>query len=832
MCVLVLLCRYRSAAERHVNAHSTAECKQDAKQTSLLSHILRVSGTINRKDIEKNITPFRRSISDTAAPPRGDANDWESRLLVGKAGDTGVALASSIERFGSFPMGLQGRSQRHLHDPQTVRPQPGHTIEFNMAENEQVWYGLCLSEFKEMDVLDERGEACEVQWFDWSHDTTEGGVRVGWYALTTARQPQLFECMADWGHFLDYDKDAKLFHTDDGSSDKNTNTVPRGIDWYNELIRPPPEGQKLTKEQLILGRSLYPLEKLSMADRATGLPTFPAYCSAVTKPGDCEWTAYPREFNKFPIISVEGPKFFENIRYHCKAHNKYSDVTSTLPEEWTIPHHRLRDMRYTRSFILQVQGMYVDTLSVSSVRRRVLEQWTAEALENISYLKREQSAWGFDTQEMQKATNLLLTLTDFVPSDDSLSDLLLTIFQNVIAPQMKEYDRMVCAFDGQLIRIDGTMKCASQVLMKTPAGVGDKKKGQTTTYRRVGSCVLVAVGTEGLCLTTPRLVPGENNESLGNLNRDILSMRRSVLGGLSAPAGYVTDCIRRHKNVLRSSLLDVYPELNTVWQSVEQKDEPVLWGQDIPHREWVFTRRIAGPLKQHGDYHDYVAAIKDIFNQLRLPHNSCSGIDRTPELAQKRWTDYLRSEYTDGTLDVELRKRLRTSILAGPTASEADDDFTKRALRTLGNSAIFHIPPLDNQYIPRRVLRRACQRMLMTSNEINCLFPDHGYANEDNFKHHLYGVHEFYKTRRSLARKFKSGSVISALGSPTRERSRKRRRACQDYVSPDVQGLSVLVHEEILHALEQIENETVRVCVCVCVYHVCVCACVCVCVCV
>jgi len=122
------------------------------------------------------------------------------------------------------------------------------------------------------------------------------------------------------------------------------------------------------------------------------------------------------------------------------------------------------------------------------------------------------------------------------------------------------------------------------VLREPTVSKGQENKN-TRIYKRVAGAVLVAVGLEGLCLHNPQLVPAENNESIAAYVTSILMGRRAVLGSLSAPAGFVTDSIRKHRKVLSECFNSVYPEVEAASRSTAEGSQSVLMLQDIAHRE-------------------------------------------------------------------------------------------------------------------------------------------------------------------------------------------------------------------------------------------------------
>ena len=244
-----------------------------------------------------------------------------------------------------------------------------------------------------------------------------------------------------------------------------------------------------------------------------GMPALPTRCQNGVE--GCSWsTPYEREtYNKNPVITSDGPVFTKGTRYRCATHETtieagVCDINLADEPNLSLNYHRLGNMRYEATLLTEAQATYVDTLTTASVRRRILFKWHSYALKIIQNIKATQKAGMLRTKKLQRSASLLLhVLLDFVPSEKSLQKVLLAIYQQLVLPHMATYNEAVCAFDGQLVRIDGTFKSATTVRQSDPTTRYGKKR---IVQLRVAGAVLVAIGLEGLCLVEPRLVPWES----------------------------------------------------------------------------------------------------------------------------------------------------------------------------------------------------------------------------------------------------------------------------------------------------------------------------------
>jgi hypothetical protein len=741
----------------------------------------------------------------TSKPATGSAA-WESRLHIGKTGYVAKVLSSAIERFGTGSYYGPMSAARMEHDPRTLRPQLGHHVRFHpTGEDEAIWYGVCCGEFSEQDVLGERGLACRIRWFDHAYTESWKGRATNFYQLTETTQLQLFECMQDWGHLLIHEKDCGLF-VDPGEEPHESKANmeceareeyghPDNPNWQEEVAADLSQGEggEPTKEELLMFRAVFAWKLLYFVT-PEGQPRMPETCGKQTQCARaCKWTApFEGQTRHLPLITPDGPLFLTPVRYHCAVHG--GTITAGSKEEDRDPYslnvvyHRLRDMRYRIDAITCLHGAYVDLLTVAGCRRRLMDTWLAHGLHAVTRIKQMQRTLGLHADKLQAGTRVLLALADFVPSDYSISELMLVMYEGLVKPQLPKYDAYVCAFDGQMMRIDGTFKCASVVRAYAPTevrGGGDESRS-AQTVKKVAGCVLVAVGLEGLCLTTPRLVRTENGESISDLAKYIMRKRREVLGSMSAPAAVVTDSIRQHKKLLWAAITEVFPELGaSVTEETMVAEEAVLMLQDIPHREWVFTRQAAFP-KQHPDRADYIAAIQEVFHRLRVRHSpeqqrkEGEAVSAWGRNWQKHGEIATRRKLTEGA----ARNHILRGLLSSASCTTADDALTKVFLEETGRSSVEDKTCLG-AYIPNRILVRAARRLHVPETKIQELFPVQGYTDGDDFLYHLEGVNVFYKVVRSQAHSEPEGVVAHQLGKSRRASKgtgiRASRRRCKEH---------------------------------------------------
>jgi len=849
------VCQFASEMARHIDAHRRQEAKQEAAVTEIWRFVKNHASAVHQEQNDKGITDFRLRMTeknDEGAEARSD--DWSTRLYVGKEGATGRALGASIERFGTLPLHGPSLHQRQHHNPRTILPLKGHTIKFNKTEDsEAIWYGVCCGSFTEQDVLGESGRACVVRWFDLSHTGLLDGNTVNFYELTNLRQPQLLCWMEDWGDLLMHDPKSGFFvDGEDGSHFQEVTTL--SATWYEDEAWAPSDiaTAKASKEELAFTAQIFPTSLLYYVDK-NQQPTMPACCpgktTGQTKP--CKWDAcFAREFLHIPVITTAGPHFLRPVRYFCNVHQcsvtagsvgtqtsqcmegDIEEQKTTDPYSLSMPYYRLGNMRYQPEVVSELQAIYVDNLNVSACRRRLLDGWLSKALNSITQLKLHAKTMGYTATNLQRASALMLALTDLLPSRDVITKLLLTVFQNVVRPQIPAYDAAVAAFDGQLIRVDGTFRAATAIQVSSIEDTACKKqhtlyqkkrtlpaiqnKKPRKVYHKIGGCVLVFAGLEGLMLQTPELVPSENNASIAKCLEYIMGGRRSLLGSLSAPAALCSDSLRSTKPVFVDALCKVYPELDKPTFDTEHQ-EAILLLQDIVHREWVFTQKIARP-KTHPDYAEYRSAVKDVFNRLRLPHRDT---EEDEKRAASEWANTcsdLCSSRIENATRKAVNEHVEVGLLRGDRANDLDDFVTTKALLCMGNAAMKNNG--TGEYIPRTVLQRAGRRLLMNTRALGRLLQPNGYKNGEDFCLHLEGVQRFYKTLRSAATNFSDTAVTNALGKATRPQKKQRTRRNMDVTdaSAYTQGICEAHEQLVTESLTNIAHKVVRlVCACVCV---------------
>ena len=547
------------------------------------------------------------------------------------------------------------------------------------------------------------------------------------------------DTMDDWGDLLHFDPDTGLF--DDGDTDTDT-----------AIDEPTCRGQimsmarKMTAEQLTSGAlrvfaALYPIVKVCAVDEDGDTLPHPRTCgSDGAGHGDkCSWASpFLRPFRKIPVITPYGPVFRSPMRYYCTTHRVSCQADAddeSGPYTLSLPYYRLGDMCYHADLLPEIQTMYVDTLTVETVRRALHGRWLAQAVAELNRLKRDRFRLGITTDDLLLGSHWVRGLQDFVPSNQSLYSLLLVLYQQLVVPRMKEYDLAVAAFDGQLLRMDGTFRSSSVILCHDPSREGRSKK------KRVGGCVLTCVGLEGLLLCNPRLVPSESSSSMQSVARYVLSNRRVVLGGMSGPIGFCTDSIRLHRKRLWEAAIAIYPELGMGISDAAMACEKgrMLMLQDISHREWVFTRKVAVP-KLHVDHDEFVSCIKEVFSQLRVP--------RADVISLSLWDDAIE-EWKRSAAPRLNADMLERALLRPWESTPGADAELETVLRCLGSFATVALKDYGLGYIPRRWLMRSARRLLFTDDDVEELFPDFGYENSEQFLLHLTGVNAFFKECRS-----------------------------------------------------------------------------------
>lgn len=86
------------------------------------------------------------------------------------------------------------------------------------------------------------------------------------------------------------------------------------------------------------------------------------------------------------------------------------------------------------------------------------------------------------------------------------------------------------------------------------------------------------------------------------------------------------------------------------------------------------------------------------------------------------------------------------------------------AFQAMGNACTTAFRAAVGTYTPRNVLRYAARRMLLTPEDVDACFPDHGYADGTDFLQHLRGVNEFFCKTRSRAAGAACDVVVKSLG--------------------------------------------------------------------
>ena len=501
-------------------------------------------------------------------------------------------------------------------------------------------------------------------------------------------------------------------------------------------------------------RRIFPIRDVHLLNEDGAYGKYVGPCSG----GLCTFDVHRQNrFCKLPVVTRNGPIFLKPCRYRCKVHKKGFEATTTehdfKPHATNIPFLRLGNMQYEVAYAIELQAMYADSQNAAEIRRRVVDSWLNRALAEIWELKRQQALLQVPSTQLKRAARILFAIPEYAPSVESITLLMLSMFQMLLEPRVQSYNQAVAAFDGQFIRLDGTFKTATTVTMYDPSEVRGK---QRKIFKRVGTAVMVSVGLEGLILRSPTLYPKENNYAYKREVEAILGDRRAVLGGLSAPSGFVTDYIKQHRSALVGAVKTVYPELGVAGSLTLREDE-VLFLQDIVHRQWVFTKKIVD--RRHPDYALYEAVMKDIFHQLRVVPNPSTEAQTCSD-REKEWRASLKSA---GKL-VQVRNHLRRVLLQTEDARQDDYEEFRRVITALGDGTMVAMQAEIGTYVPRVVLRRAAKRGGCAWEEVNVILPNHGYHDKEDFLANLEGALEFFKKPRSATNGRSDGAVISAIG--------------------------------------------------------------------
>jgi hypothetical protein len=827
-------CTYPSDAKRHTETHEKHETKNEAESKSLWTFLHETSKTLHREVRTKNQTPFRVDI-DASPPdspvPEGSTN-WESRLFIGKVGNTAKALLKTIAQFGTNPGPQSIVTSPRPHMTLKEIPLPGHTILFHPpANSSETWFGVCCSDIYEVQVFENKGPGCLVQWFDKSHEGTWMGEPANFYELLDIREPQLLRSMKYSGHVLVYDTSTHLFVSPQNIPEHNSYLEAYTGDHAKDMLARAEDlytsdtDTRFVREDRAMLEALFKTETLHFVND-DGTPVNPTRCTPSSI--GCKWgERYTRGFSRIPVITSNGPVFIYKVRYRCTAHRHTVEAGTTEMQgdmKLNLEYHRLGDMRYEVTLMTELQASYVDCLTIAKCRRQILDRWLSEALKRMISVKELQVQMGYGTRNLMKAGRMLLLLHDHLPSDKCLKSLVLAMYQTIVKPNMQAYNEAVAAFDGAQMKVDGTFKFATTVLAQETVLV---RKMHRRVYRTVAGAVLVAIGLEGLCLADPKLVPWENSASIKKFVTQIMRCRRRFLGSLSAPAAVTTDHIRQHKKTIWDAICEVFPELAAAFYAQRALGKvviPVLMLQDIEHRLWKFTKKVAGPRatsKTHPDYRDYEATMKDVFHQLRVSPDDPEENLNAYKRRNQKWRAIRIQQLFPGSLTRRhhgiVDQHLRTGLLESDKAGAMDDDITSKTLRALGNAAMINFWEEEGLYIPRRILKRAARRLRFLEDEITALFPDHGYPDGENFSFHLRGANKFYMVVRSRARCLSIDAVVEGLSftptkastKPTRKRVAKRRnrisvgqfsRDDTPQLEPGVRGIAdnPLVEEAIL----------------------------------
>jgi hypothetical protein len=271
----------------------------------------------------------------------------------------------------------------------------------------------------------------------------------------------------------------------------------------------------------------------------------------------------------------------------------------------------------------------MSNIPAKQTRREFMMTWGGAVLEQINQLLKRPD---IDVRNCLDWTLVVDRLLQYLPSAALFLDVQLKIYYFIVKPQLYLYDKLVCAYDGQVVRYDVTWKCAKTVYAssspsfdqkdsKRPVDTGNlKNEPKKTKFLKLGAGVLTVTGFTGLALECPKLVPSEAHEFIkGSLLR-VCNFRRLALGPMACPIAFGCDNMSRDHKMLTMLLRTAWPELDTLCgQNIHNF---VLFCEDLVHVNLRFDRCV--PQRKtasiYSDVRVFTSAMHAAVNRCRLPH--------------------------------------------------------------------------------------------------------------------------------------------------------------------------------------------------------------------
>ena len=623
---------------------------------------------------------------------------------------------------------------------------------------------MVATEMMTVSSCGERGPGYGIQWLD-KH--CEGTCE---YYLTKLTGQQLCSQMYPTAVAMVYDVERKLFSLGVRPSNVDLEIILQHAD---EVV-----GDTQTVEELMVVKHLFP-ERLLYPVKVDGSPDIVTRCANNRDGHECKITTWARKALSNPVLTPNGPVFLRPVRWECTVHKQKQtagskdDLDDTSdPYHTSVPHYRLRNVRVSPELIMQLQGYWVESLCLQRSRRCVMMAWNVKAFEKIEYLKGMQQKLNLKTQMLVKACQLINLLESCLPCMETVTNILLTVYQRIVQPRMVEYDKAVIAFDGGFMRMDCTFAVARSCCVFVPTTGPDKKT--TNRKLRVGGACLVIMGTEGLILRRPLMIPSESRKSVSGELATVMMIRRKMCGINSAPFGFGSDSMADDKHMCLELLYRVWPEM----KAFDIDNPTFLFTQDIHHRQVKFTMAAS---TMHCDRTEYTTAINQVFHRLTLALHEHRAHDIFKKgYWDRRWMYALHDlESYHGNIAAILRK----AFDGGCQLDAQECRIVEYTLSELGNAASTQlVDELDIIFIPTKILTTAARRVGMSRDEINSLFTVSGYEDAQDFIDCLSGTIDYYKVTRNRANRTSPALVTEYIGTQLASNREEHKFELPEYV--------------------------------------------------
>lgn len=170
-----------------------------------------------------------------------------------------------------------------------------------------------------------------------------------------------------------------------------------------------------------------------------------------------------------PQTLVWQPMRCDTCRRERKGQGSFAvldeDILQAAPNVlWHDPKKRKireKSIFFTKEWLLHILQNFSECLSAREVRRSLMQTYSANCL-------------------TRQLGNRLLPFFDAIPPSNVLRSLILEAFDGYLDKQVREIQRLVCLYSGQIVRSDGHWKLARRVFCK--ARKGGQRRPYTTLF--------------------------------------------------------------------------------------------------------------------------------------------------------------------------------------------------------------------------------------------------------------------------------------------------------------------------------------------------------------